>query len=176
MSNFQPRLEIGQIKEVEIHSYQVGQPGNTTRQFADGKGLKNLSGKPCLCAQCNEKGLVGLFVPGLTWNHDGGRQWSGSIVCEICGRELPATRFTTFSPDIKLFGRESDMETGLTWWVFVARVSSDDWKAVSHLFEREVELDCPEGREWNESITLPYATRKPEQVEEILAARHGVEL
>lgn len=163
MSNFQPRLQIGQIK-TDIRVY----PKNGQ--------LTVLGGEPAKCALCQEKSVLAHFSPSQNWAHDGGSQWSGHVVCEHCKRELPATRFTNEAPDCSVLTREHDLESGLTLWVLATEISREDWRQVAPLFERDVELDCPQGRAWNDSITLRWATRQLAQVEKLLAKAHGISL
>lgn len=62
------------------------------------------------------------------------------------------------------FTSHHDLETGITWFTLKNRISRQAWTRIAHLFQRDVELDCPEGRAWNDSITLAWATRQPETV------------
>lgn len=66
------------------------------------------------------------------------------------------------------FVSHHDLETGITWFTLKNRISRQAWGRVAHLFQRDVELDCPAGRAWNDSITLKYATRQPENVKSLL--------
>lgn len=59
---------------------------------------------------------------------------------------------------------ETDEETGITWYVPLLPVKPE----CAQYFERDVELDCPAGRGWNNAITLKFATREPEAVNAIM--------
>ncbi len=132
----------------------------------------SLNNKPLICGSCvkplieaktydQRKSGAWDYRPEFHLEHEG-----DALVCPTCG-----TRRAIVNPDKNPeFRATTDNETGITYYELKHQVSPQSWRRVAHLFERDVELDCPDGRDWNDSITLKWATRQPAKVQEILSA------